>query len=167
MSSHRSHPSKRWLQWTVLGLGVVMVSLVSTTGSALAGEKGFLEGSATVWSTGADETVKKPLWLPGTVYTEDGMVLQTFKANSGAQKKPWKPPANGGKMRLHKEVMDHWAPDTGMTVITLVPFGPRGNFYFHTKDINGPRGYMEYLGEGKNGCPNYRYWFDKGDASGR
>lgn len=106
-------------------------------------------------------TPTRPLWIPGGVYTTDGMVMETFKISIwSGRKKPWRPPASGYmNMKLHRILMSHWRSGWNETYVNVVPFGPPGNFYFFHASSDGPKGYMQYIGEGANGLPNYRYWF--------
>lgn len=111
-------------------------------------------------------TPTRPTWIPGRVFTTDGMVMETFKISLfSGRKKPWRPPLSGYmNMKLHRGLMSHWRQGWDETYVNVVPFGPAGNFYFFHASPDGPRGYMEYIGEGSNGLPNYRYWFAS-DAS--
>lgn len=110
-------------------------------------------------------TIERPNWMPAGVSTTAGLVMETFTSVTFggfvvSKKRAWRPPDRGYRgIKLHREIMNYWKPDCGPMYVNLVPYGPRGNFYFHHNFSNGPRGFMEYIGEGKNGFPNYRYWF--------
>ncbi len=116
----------------------------------------IIQNPQTDWTTPT-----RPTWIPGRVYTTDGMVMETFKISPwSGRKKAWRPPLSGyNNMKLHRGLMSHWRSGWDETYVNVVPFGPAGNFYFFHASPDGPRGYMEYIGEGTNGLPNYRYWF--------
>jgi hypothetical protein len=167
---------------------LLVCALVAFTPPVASADSSILEGGVSVWEhpqttvdtdTAVDSgqlqpqtatidttpTPAKPSWIPGRVFTGPNSVMQTYiRITIGGFptriKRPWKPPDRGYVgMKLHKELMQTWREGCADVYVNLVPFGPPGNFYFVHRRPDGPRGFMEYIGKGENGCPNYRYWF--------
>lgn len=108
----------------------------------------------------------KPAWMAGTVYSENSYVLRTFYETriffKVGKTTPWAPPDHKNtRMFLKKPVLEHWRgyKPFGTVWITCMPYGPPGNFYFASDSRRGPRGYLERIGNDKEGFPTFRYWF--------
>ena len=180
--------SSRFRVPALLACLVVSCTYINNVPAALA-DSGMLEGGVSHWdrvegavdsntaslNTGVLQSQTatsdlcapvKPAWITGRVHTGPNAVMQTyFRITFGGFptkiKRPWRPPNSGyHNLKLHSEIMQSWREGCwGDTYVDLVPFGPPGNFYFVHRSPDGHRGYMEYIGKGTNGYPNYRYWF--------
>lgn len=113
-----------------------------------------------------DEPPVKPTWMNGTVYSEKEYVLRTFYETriffKVAKTSPWAPSdSKNTRMFLKKTVLEHWRGyrPMGTVWVTVVPFGPPGNFYFASDSKRGPKGYLERIGNDDKGFPKFRYWF--------
>lgn len=119
-----------------------------------------------------DEPPAKPAWIAGTVYSEKEYILRTFYETriffKVAKTAPWAPSnSKNTRMFLKKAVLDHWRGHKpfGTVWVTVVPFGPPGNFYFASDSRRGPKGYLERIGNDDKGFPKFRYWFIDSDTT--
>ncbi|MBX3076908.1 hypothetical protein KF728_05725 [Candidatus Obscuribacterales bacterium] len=114
----------------------------------------------------ADKAPVRPSWIQGNVFSNDDMVLYSYYRVPPLKKKwRWEIPKKGyTNFKLTPTIVQHWKgwkPD-GECAVTVEPIG-KGKFRFHSVREDGPRGYLERIGENDKGFPRYRFWFEDSD----
>lgn len=114
---------------------------------------------------GGTEKIEKPSWIQGNVFSTESMTMYSFWQIGPFKKEfRWAIPTNHPTtVKFRQAVVDQWKgykPD-GSCDVTCVPLDQPGRFKFHHKRPDGPHGYLERIGETKNGFPRYRIWFDE------
>jgi hypothetical protein len=120
--------------------------------------------------TGGIETnAPQPSWIEGNVFSNNDMYMYSFWRFMGF-KKEWRwtiPTSKKTSLFFKQDIVRHWTgafkPTNGCTV-TCVPLKGGERFKFFHKNPQGPHGYLERLGETKDGFPRYRIWFDRNDT---
>ena len=112
-----------------------------------------------------------PSWMRGRVYTNDSLKSLYYGTHPLLPIPfPISMPEDESSPRLGPNCVSHWwgYKPPQPCVVTMVPYGPRGNYKFWHSDPNGPAGYIQYNGRNKLGYVKTRYWFiDRNQEPGR
>jgi hypothetical protein len=116
----------------------------------------------------SDKAPTKPSWIQGNVFSNDDMVLYSYYRVPPLKKKwRWEIPKKGyTNFKMKPTIVKHWKgwKPEGECSVTVEPLGT-GKYRFHSARADGPRGYLERIGENERGFPRYRFWFEENSNS--